>query len=1191
MAEQALPRTANRISRRLHALAPVLLLAGSSVYAASPLPLSQWQVETSPGSRLQLEERDGNLLLSANLVPNTVARSGHRVFHYACADLRLRRPLPLSAETERIVYEALDLRQRPSPAQEIRLRPVVRNTQGELFVFEPKPYSHLKSGGLPWSKWMTASFYAGEAGAAATELYVVEGQTGGNAIPDAPLEFIGFKLTLRVYTKADNPQQEKVDPVTAPFALGEFGSIDSRLPYEAPFAYADAFLTKAGEYTIAVRVCNQFQALPIREFKRQIAFDPNNLASRKQKLEIPLGPDDNYWIDYQITDAKGALVAADSLREQVLGNPDKAPCQPVDPTTPPAIGFLRLNLGQSGLGVYERGQPWRMNVRVFPQGQARVALAWDLLACTFDDSFDRGTLDLDFAGKPYLDLVLTPKPQAGRDAYRLRLQVRDGQKLMDEQTYFLGFRSDLAQSHDRAGELPDRREIKKQPYNRTTYLPSNNLKTEAQADAHFREYLRQAGPIASSLTYMIDLRDFEVLPGVFDFTQLDRLMDAAADYGCKVTVRLAHADQKGENLYRWPKYSRQFNYDGTVAPGHPYYGAYAVTDPGMTKLWLDSYRALHDRYRQHTAFEGYYIMQPGGEWTVVDQPWSGEISGYDPASAAGFREYLQKTAGFSLAQLNQRWDTHLSSWEEVVPPLPDLRGGALPDLRLQWLDFNRFKAALGTDVWFPRAIRSIREYDDRRVTIIYGAPSKYRHLEGLLDYGHNGGNHYGNYLGAFIDAWGQGQIGWITEPHHPHRWAAYGDPAQRGWVLDWSVWVMTAQAAGGGANLHIYYFATPSERVAHYGGAFAYDALERYKPILSELHEMKLYVTPAQVAVNQDPYTLYCKHRTTFRARLDDLCRWFELLQSDSVPYVQLEPAKLADYKLVLPNLLDEVIGKENLDLYVKAVQNGASMIVTANTGKYVPEVSREPFQLLKALGIAPPAQPYSGRGAAVTATVDAQNPLFFQADQPLAFQTTDSFRAQLASPAVLKEFWQYPYRWIPETDYFGYYPGHRVTDGQVVARFADGGAAVSLHRVGKGRVVVFWGTPDIGGDKLKGLMTRTADWAGVANPLKDNPLRYVLEGGNETLKRHYLLVYNETPGSHLLKVPHAGDGEWFLDDPISAQRLGRAQGKTLRETGVRLTWQEGYSPLKFIRLIGVKATSADWPARYPQVAPETSAK
>ena len=194
-------------------------------------------------------------------------------------------------------------------------------------------------------------------------------------------------------------------------------------------------------------------------------------------------------------------------------------------------------------------------------------------------------------------------------------------------------------------------------------------------------------------------------------------------------------------------------------------------------------------------------------------------------------------------------------------------------------------------------------------------------------------------------------------------------------------------------------------------------------------------------------------------------------------------------------------------------------MILSANTGKFVPELGDEPFQLLKKFGIRPPESAYQRSGLRVTARAEAGNPLFAEGSE-IRFQTGDSFHAQLNSRAVLREFWKYPYRWIPETDYFGFYPGVK-PNGTVLARFADGGAALSLHRVGKGEVLVFWGTPDMSSGRLSGMMDRAAEWAGAANPWKKNPLRYFLEGRNRRLNRHYVMVYNEKPGTFTLPVPN----------------------------------------------------------------------
>ncbi len=1178
--------------KTLRLLAAMSLFTGYAAIADSPLPASKWDVKIAENSKLDLVEKDGCLLLDFNIIPDQIARSGHRSFHYGYADLMLKSPLKLGNDIERVVYEFADMSGKNRSACEIYLRPVIRDAEGELFIFEPKPYTHLQSGKQTWGKWMSTSFYAGEAGAAASDIYFVEGKKG-NAFPDGKLELVGFKLTVRIYTSAENAATEKIEPVKGKVALGDFDVFKQKFPYETPFAYIDSLLVKKGAYTLAVQVLNEFQGVPVTEFKKSIDFDPDNLASRKQKLEIPLGPDDVYRINYQITDAGGKLVTDSRMQQQVLGNPDKATLKPLDTGKAPALGHVRINPDHAKRGVYERNEPMRVELRVFPKDKKSLEVSWKLLAYGFEDVIDQGTSQVDFGSDVFKKMEIMPKTETGRDAYRLLVEVKDQGKLVDAQTYYLGFRTDPNISHDRVGELPDRREIKKRPYNRTTYvLPPGKAKTETQAEAHFREYLAEAKQIAPSLTYMIDLVDFEILPGVFDYATLDKIMDAAADYGCKVTVRLGHADEHGKNLYRWLKYSRQFNYDGTIASGHEYYGAYDVSDKNTRKLWLDSYRSLYNRYNKHTAFEGYYIMLPGGEWSVVDQPWMGTIVGYSPTGTAGFRDYLKGIACLTLEQVNKRWDTNYKSWDEVTVPMPDLRGGAMPDLRMQWVDFNRFKASLATQGWFPEAVNSIRKYDDKRVTIIYGAPKKYKNLFGLLDYCHNGGNHYGNDLGEHIEPWEKGAIGWITEPHHPHRWAEYGDPAGKGWVLDWSVWVMTAQAGGGGANLHIYYMPNPTlELIPHYGGTFAYDALEKYKPILSELHAVTIKAPEKQVAVKYDPNTLYCKHRTTFNARSTDLKRWFELLDTDSVSYEELNPDRLDKYKLIMPNIIDEVISLETLQLYDKAVRSGSKIIITANTGKYVPELGKEPFMLLKKLGINPPSSPYCGKGEQVVAEVDAKEPLFLDKTRKLAFQTTESFRRQFASDEIRKKFWQYPYRWIPETDYFGYYPGHKVSDGKVIARFPDGGAAVSLHQVGKGEAVVFWGTPDMSDDKLKGMMGAAADWAGIVNPRKGNVLQYSIEGDNDKLKRHYLLVYNEKPGTYTQKFPLVADGDWFLDDIISSQRMGRYDGANIRNNGLELTWQDGYSPLKIIRMNPVASMkSANWKDKY-KIVPDKSNK
>jgi hypothetical protein len=1165
----------------IRTLAGILVLAGTGLTVAAAgvamdagkNPDAVWTIETNRQDTVRISGQDGILTVDYDVEVNRTHQIGHQTFNQVPFRLMLKKPVAMDADQRRIIFQASGLLMVDKDhARHLLIAPIIRDENGELLIYNPTKLPHLNSGGETWSSWMTRDFFSGEAGGAAHSIFEADGGDR-NAWPDGKLAFAGFQINVR------NPEFGRRK---GSFHIGTISSGGVKIPLSTPFAYADSFLKKKGVYKLAAVVRNQFQGIPVREISRQIDFDPDSPGSCRQRLEIPLGPVDNYWIDYQITDAAGKAIESDFMRYEVVDTTDKTNLQPVDTQKPPVLGYLRINADKPGNGVYKRDEPFDVQVRVFPKKASRLQLSWDLSAWSYPGSLDRGQCDVSFNGQDYQDIVVSLRRASDMDAYKLTLKVRNKGKVVDTRTYCLGYQTDMSKSRDRAGKMANRDDIKKHAYNRTTYLSKYRDKKKPTFQEELesvREFLENSKFMTDSFTYMVDLANFEVLPGVFDFSMLDRVLDLAADYGCKVTVRVAHADTHG--LYLWPKYSRQYSYDGSLI-GVRYYGGYAISDPRLIELWLNSYRALYERYQKHTAFQGYYVMQPSGEWSVLDKPWEGCVAGYSEPAIAGLRNFLKENMKLTLPELNRRWNTSYRSWDEVTAPQPSFQMGVNPDLSMRWVDFCRFKSALGREVWFPLAINSIREYDPDRITIIYGNPKTSMPLAGKLDYCHNGGNHQGNNLGQYADAWQKGKIGWITEPHHPHNWAAYGDPAEKGWVLDWSVWVMTAQAGGGGANLHVYYKPYPKMQLASlYGGDKAYDRFEMYKPILEELHTFKLQEPPVQVATLQDSYTLYCKHRTTFGARKEDLKRWFGLLEEDSIAAEEFSPERVANYKLLIPNILDEVMSEENIDLLDRAVRDGAKMVICANTGKYCPERGESPFQLLKALGITSPRGAYISSRENISANVTVANPLFAEGDK-LAFFSLADFQSDLQSDEIKKNFWQYPYRWIPQTDYFGYYPDTKQTNGTVLARFPEGGVALSQHNIGKGEVIVFWGTPDVRDNKLKGLMEKTAIWADAVSPRRGSPIPKTIEGHSDELKRHYALMYQETPGAYTQKLTTVPDGTWFLSDLVAQQKLGLYTGKELRENGLPVTYVEGCSPLKVIRMMPVeKRSKIRWIKKY----------
>ena len=607
------------------------------------------------------------------------------------------------------------------------------------------------------------------------------------------------------------------------------------------------------------------------------------------------------------------------------------------------------------------------------------------------------------------------------------------------------------------------------------------------------------------------------------------------------------------------------------------------SDPRYIAIYDRAFKALHDHYGQHPGFQGYYIMAAMGDWAdaYVEIPQMGLVSGYDPATRVVFRDYLRDTLHLTLPQLNERWGGHYKKWEEVEPLLPDFASGAAPDLRKAWLDFCAFKTSW-SQKWFQHMAGAIRQYDANHVVICYTENPE--GLFGTTDYLHNGGNHFLQREGALVDAWEKHQLGWITEPHHPYCWAAYGDPEEKGWVLDWSVFIATLQAGGGGANLHLYFDPRGNKNpVTLFGSSFALDRFNHFETICNELQQTTLVRQPKEIGALQDLETIYAKHRTVFLSRTKDLKRWFELLKYDAVPFEETGAEGLEKYKLLLPNVLDEVLSGENIERISRFAEQGGKVILSANTGKYSVEKSGERFPLLRRLGITPPEGSYITDEPEVSAQVQTANPIF-EKDVKIDFFTTaqqasDKKEGKLSGPVA---FNSYPYRFIPETDYFGYYRDNKKTNGEVLARFASGGVALSLHRVGKGEVLVFWGTPDVKSPTLKGMMTRAAQWAGVQNPNAGNAVPFMLEADNAKLGRHYAMLYQKAPGSYRQKLPAVPAGEWFLDDMVSGERIGIYTGDELCKEGIALNFSDGGSPLKILRMLPVNAQKGtSWIRKY----------
>jgi len=1148
-------------------------------------PLTQWKIVSQPGDEVALKDVDQTLGIDYKVDVKKEWRVVHRTYREARFTVELNEPVPLIPDHQRILFEARGQDgSTEARTGTIFIRPLIEDESGERFSYESYLEAQLKmDSGNQWARWSTRPFLTTNAGGAIPGIYDAAGGDQ-NARPDGKLRFVGFEVRIRndhAGTKAGGRSGE--------IRIGGISTAGMRTEDSEPCAYADSLLNKKGDYRLAFEVRSAFQSTPVIEGEQKIAFDPGDERSRRQLIVMPVGSLRNSWINYRLEDEDGAIVNEGAVRwDKDLAADKQQIASPVDVTKPPVIGRIRINPDRAG-GVYKADEPLDVRVRVFDTGkksEGPLTLRWALTPYAFDTKLQEKEQAISFDGNPFVDLLIQPDKQEGRDALRLNYMiVGPDEKVLDRGEYILGIKYEAI--HPRAtrqGLAPRREDIKRFPYFRFTFQHgdmNSQVESEEEMLKRFRSMLEESKQVTSHVTYLVELSQFEVLPGVFDFSLLDKVMDTASDLGMTVTIRAAHAEQFFP--YRWLPHTSPRSFDGRKIPGHPVYGAFCASDPEYIDSWLRGFRALHARYDLHPAFEGYYVLMPIGELVIADEIWYGYIADYSQASVEAFRHYLRETLGLSLEEVNKRWRANLKSWDQVEAPAPDFQSGAKPDLRLQWMDFCRFKTWV-SDSWTTMISKNIRTYDPSRIIMAYGRwfdVAFNAELAKVADYVHNGGNHLLQGEGLLADAWDNKGLGLISEPHGPHGWGFYGDPAERGWVLDWTVFVMMSQGGGGTANLHCYYYPNPGYSLAaHYGSAYAYDRYEKYKPILRELHGAKIVQTQKQVAVIQDVDTLFAKHRTTYQPTLGDLRQWFELLKQDSIDHEFYVPEHENQYKMIVLNPLDEVSSQKTIDAVNRMVRNGATIVLGARTGRYCSETPDKEYPLLKAMGIQPPSGEFETNRENIVASVDSNSPIFGGL-KAIPFYSKADMRRELEDPKIGADFFNWPYRWLPLTDYFGFYSKNINVNGEALAHFPDGGVALSRHHVGKGQALVFWGTPDVKPESSKGLMADLAKVAGVVDPRAGSAIPHVLEAANPDLKRNYALLYQETPGSYVQQLPNTPDGKWFLDDMVSDQRLGTFTGSELRE-GLKVTFLPDAPPLKVIRMFPLdQMNRATWTNKY----------
>lgn len=624
------------------------------------------------------------------------------------------------------------------------------------------------------------------------------------------------------------------------------------------------------------------------------------------------------------------------------------------------------------------------------------------------------------------------------------------------------------------------------------------LKDPATRIAKVKQLLDEANAVSNVIEYEFNWAHVEPMPGVFDWSEVDAIVD--------------YAKQKGQTVLLWPSFIGgepdwipphfQRLADGTVSGTRSY-----LFQGGRMNFWhspelkehiLRLCRAMVLRYRGNPTVHGYYLLVEHGG----DNPWYAFFPGYEPETRADYQSYLINKYK-SPAAASAAWGRSLASWDAVS--VPD--SSASDRERLDW---NQFRSGRLGD-FFIKAVREIRSLDPYKLMMVYTGATDGDSAVELAKLGvilADGGAASPISGGPTTMGYAAAGLGRRTEEISVTSWTAQF-PTQ----LDATLFNLTL---GGGRNANAKMFFAPGKPLADLRvPKFGLDRFEKFIPIWRELAPTEPMPWEAYMLKDVAGGMLASKSTTGLTDAFTNMVNFDSHLLAPAVP---MSIAKQGRLVLLQPRIASYEIGIH--DELVAYVRSGGTLVLCAGAARFSPDLPGEDWVLLKRLGIAPPAEP------ALTGTVAAKS-------AGGAFKLRDAWRAPSSDAEVLATF---------ETSGAPALTRHRVGKGFVNVIWSN-----SVIPPTEGGGYPFF--RDIADS------TRVARHSDASiTQLWTNLLR------NPKTGDHYGTVYhaawNKTDGLALTgatfwKIP---PGDYAVTELISGRELGVKSAAGLAETGVETT-------------------------------------
>ncbi len=625
--------------------------------------------------------------------------------------------------------------------------------------------------------------------------------------------------------------------------------------------------------------------------------------------------------------------------------------------------------------------------------------------------------------------------------------------------------------------------------------------------ALLQSFLDNAPAITKTVEFHLGWDELEPLPGVYDWSLLDRFIAYAQTKGIRVLVWPSLVGAEPDWL---PSYFEEpRNEDGSIfgAPAYKFHG-------GRLNFWhagvireasLRFLRALAEHCRSNPGVLGYYVVTEH----PADSPVHNWFVGGSPETQAEFRTYC-KEKYYTLDALNARWQSSIKSWSEIsIPPR-----NASTAQRLDWLGFLRE----GIGNYLVAAVETLRKEDPQRIIQVYIEGLDPEHIAQLRKLGcmvADGGSQYPETFAGISMGVAEQGLQRRAEEVSVGKWSAMF-PTQ----LDATMFSMLL---GGGGNANIKMF-IPTNRTYDQlrEQPYSLDRFEKLLPIWNELRQTGL--------PSRSVHTLYDRNAQLLTANSTQIYEdpWLNAICIEAGFPAPLVPLSLATKGPVIVLTRNTTLETSTIDGLLKYVEDGGTLIMTADVGRRTVEGSQADWVLLTRLGFTPPQGENSDANYAQALPVAGD----------VFPESAGSFR--------LRDTWSHQ-------------PAGNET---VIATYEGkpGGTAVSWIPYGKGRVVVFWSSTivpaSLGGYPA---LRDIARWAGAAPTGWGVPASFwtnlLKKKDGET---YYGLVYRSAfptdgkgpavDGVTYWKLP---EGDYTVTELIANQSLGTWSASKLETAGI----------------------------------------